>query len=393
MPDRVLIHVQHLLGIGHQKRAAALTHALIERGVEVTYVSGGFPVEDLGLEAARFVQLPPCRATDSTFATLVDAAGRPIDEAWKAARRDRLLAAYRATRPDGVIIEMYPFGRRAFRFELDPLIDAAHRDRPRPAVVSSVRDVLVTKPNPERHRQVAERVRRHFDAVLVHGDPTLIPLDASFPEAPRIADRLCYTGYIAAGSPSARGADGHGEVIVSVGGGRVGQELIEAALAARPLSRLADAPWRFLIGTEAPARDLEAWRRRAGPGVIVEPSRADFRSLLARCAVSISQAGYNTVVDLLVAAAPAVLVPFAGGVEDEQTNRAKILAGRGLAQVVAAAELTPARLADAVDAAADRRPTVTVRLDGAHESARIVADLIAARRRGGDALGESGPLG
>ena len=38
---RVLVYVQHLLGIGHLKRAATLARALAAQGMQVTLTSGG----------------------------------------------------------------------------------------------------------------------------------------------------------------------------------------------------------------------------------------------------------------------------------------------------------------------------------------------------------------
>ena len=38
---RVFFYVQHLLGIGHLKRAAAVARALVEAGAEVEFVLGG----------------------------------------------------------------------------------------------------------------------------------------------------------------------------------------------------------------------------------------------------------------------------------------------------------------------------------------------------------------
>jgi predicted glycosyltransferase len=157
------------------------------------------------------------------------------------------------------------------------------------------------------------------------------------------------------------GSDGTGEVIVSTGGGAVAGPLIEAALAARALSPLAGAPWRFLIGpnmAEAAFRDLAARARVPGGtapgGVTFERARPDFRSLLARARLSISQGGYNTVLEVLAAGVPAVVVPFAAGSETEQILRARLLAARGALTLVEEAALTPAHLATAIAAALAR---------------------------------------
>jgi predicted glycosyltransferase len=43
-PLKVLVYVQHLLGVGHVKRAAAITRAMVAAGLDVHVVLGGEPV-------------------------------------------------------------------------------------------------------------------------------------------------------------------------------------------------------------------------------------------------------------------------------------------------------------------------------------------------------------
>jgi predicted glycosyltransferase len=94
---------------------------------------------------------------------------------------------------------------------------------------------------------------------------------------------------------------------------------------------------------------------------------------LKRARLSVSQAGYNTVLDILIAGVPAVFVPFAQINETEQTQRAEALAKHGRAVVTPEANLTPERLAGAIDdALALPRNRHSVRLGGAEESARIL---------------------
>ena len=356
-PIDVLLYVQHLLGIGHLRRAALLAKALDQNGISVVLVSGGTPVEGLDIGGAGFVQLPPLRTRDEKFSELLDHTGRPIDDAWKAARRARLLALYRALKPRALLIEMFPFGRRQMRFELLPLLEAAADSTPRPQVLCSLRDVLTGNQRPEKTAWMLDTFAQHFDLALVHGDSDFLPLERSFPEAAGIAAKLRYTGYVveAAEAPDpVLGTEGTGEAIVSTGGGAVAGPLIEAALAARALSPLADVPWRFLIGpnmAEAEFRDLAA---RAPGSVTIERARPDFRNLLARGRLSISQAGYNTVLEVLTAGIPSVVVPFAAGAETEQSLRARLLAERGALTLVEEAALTPAGLAAAIEAALAR---------------------------------------
>ena len=93
--------------------------------------------------------------------------------------------------------------------------------------------------------------------------------------------------------------------------------------------------------------------------------------------MSVSQAGYNTVLDILCANARAVLVPFAAERETEQLMRAERLAALGAAELVRESELSPASLAAAIERAAAREPaTVAIDIDGAANSARLILALI-----------------
>ncbi len=390
MTHRVLIHVQHLLGTGHVRRAAAIGAALADAGMTVEILSGGSPVADLRLGRARLTQLPPIVAADATFQRLVDAEGKPIDDAFRAMRRELVMARLTELRPDAVITELYPFGRRAIAFELAPLVEAASALAPRPLVLSSLRDVLIAPADPRKVEAALLRAYDLYDRVLVHGDPAFLPLEASYPAAAALGERIVYTGYVVAPPENPRqGGEGHDEIIVSIGGGAVGAALVAAAIQGR--RHLIEAShaagrrtWRLLLGTNLSADAVRDASAAAQPGLIVEPARGDFPALLARAHVSVSQAGYNTVMDILEAGVRAVLVPFAADGESEQTQRAEALARRGWAQVVGEGGLTAARLAAAIAAASasSAPPKGAVSSDGAAATARLIAAWLALRAAG-----------
>src|SRR4051794_15407348 len=374
---KALIWVQHLLGIGHVRRAALIARAMAGAGLDVTVASGGFPVAEVGYGDARVVQLPPARAADKSFKHLVAEGDRPLDDAWKEQRRATLLSLADEVDPDILLLETYPFGRRQFRFELLPLLDHLSRRPTRPIVAASVRDILVAKDNPTREAEMAEIARRHLDLVLVHGDPALVPFEATFPPAHTIRDLIRYTGYVAPArkSPVSDG-DGRGEVVVSVGGGAVGLPLLRAAIAARPLTALAGIPWRLLAGPDVPESDFLGLRASAPAGITVERARPDFPDLLARCTLSISQAGYNTLMDILQARCRAVVVPFAAGNETEQTDRARLFEARGLLHIADEAGLTAETLGIAIGRALEAPPPPAFApvLDGAAATARLLIE-------------------
>lgn len=375
MTRRVLFHLQHLLGIGHARRGALLARAMMDQGLAVTVLSGGEPIEaDWG--GAEIIQLPWARALNADFHALVDEHGHALDAAFHARRRELVLAQFERVRPAVLLLETFPFGRRAFRTELTALIAAARSNQPRLPVITSLRDILVSRPMPDWATDVATVVRRDIEAVLVHGDPSLIPLEATFAAAQHITDLLHYTGFVASPPLAAIRAAGTGEVLVSVGGGAVGAALLQAALAARPFTRLADRRWRLIAGPNLPEAVYQTLARELSPGVVLERFRPDFPELLRCCHVSLSQAGYNTILDLLQAGARGLVVPFAAGGENEQTLRAQVLERRGLLQVFPESALgKPIQLAAAIDQAAASTPSrlAAFAFDGARRSAELIA--------------------
>ncbi|MGE0745091.1 MAG: glycosyltransferase family protein [Rhodospirillales bacterium] len=379
---RILFYVQHLLGMGHLRRSVAIVRAAARAGLDATLVTGGRVPDSLDVAGLDVVALPPLRAADENFKRLVDDDGRDIDDAYKEARRRLLHDTLARVRPQALVTELFPFGRRQLAFELVPFVEAARAMQPRPLIVSSVRDVVEPPSKPERLQEMMALAERLFDVALVHGDPQLVRLEDSFPTLGWLPAQLIYTGYVVEDplvSPAAAG-DGTGEVIVSAGGGRVGATLLHAAMDARPRTVLRDAPWRLLAGPLLPDESFAALRAAAPPGVAVERARRDFIALLHRARLSISQGGYNTVCETLAAGVPAVVVPFSGGRETEQRRRAELLAARGAFEVVAADALTPAALAAAADrAVAAPRRMAAVDLDGAAATARILAGLLAGR--------------
>ena len=381
-PGRVLFYVQHLLGIGHQRRGATLTRAMQDAGLDVTYVSGGHGIPNLDLGGAELVQLPPVRAVDLYFKKLVDENDQPINDAWRERRRDGLLAVWRRIQPHVIVLELYPFGRRQMRFELLPLLDAALASERRPIIASSVRDILVASPKPERLVEMLKRVETYFDHVLVHGDPGLVPFESTFPHAAQIAGKLHYTGYVVdrTGQRGGPGSPGWDEVLVSSGGGAMGDALMRSAIQARAKSTLNGKRWRVLVGVKVPEDEYQALIALAAEngetgGIVVERARGDFPTMLMNCALSISQGGYNTLMECMHAGCRAIIVPYAGGLETEQTLRAELLAKRGVITVLAETELSPGAMAEAVERslAGPGAATAGVRTDGAANGARQIA--------------------
>jgi predicted glycosyltransferase len=380
----LLFYCQHSVGMGHLVRSLALAEALSAR-FQVTLLSGGaVPGEVRVPSAVRLVSLPPLGHGDGY--ELVSRDPERSVESARHVRVARIIAELWAERPAVVIVELYPFGRRKFAFELLPLLEAAHTMTPRPLVLSSLRDILVSSRRDQaRHDEQASLVaNRWFDGVLVHADPRFARLEESFAPQTPLRVPVHYTGFVdrrTVDSDAIARLARSDQVCVSAGGGLVGGPLLRAAIEAAPALhgelglRTTAVTGPFLPSDEQAELSGLAAARPTSRLIRFVP---DLAAEMAASAASVSQCGYNTTMDVLASGTPAVVVPYAEGREDEQLRRARRLEALGAVTLLDATDLSPCSLVDAVRVAlAGSRVKVSLRLDGARCTTELIASLLA----------------
>jgi len=369
MSRKILIWTQHLLGIGHLMRSMNVAEALAEAGYQVILASGGHVPDDIRPRDFTIVRLPPVRAKDELFDALAGLNGDEVTPALMQQRKSLLLDTFNTLSPDCVITETFPFGRRLVQDEVIALISAANALPRRPKLVSSVRDVLQRPRKTERALSMVSYAHEHYDMILVHGDESIVPAEESFPEIDSVRHLLRYTGYI--GRKPDPVPPRRDEVLVSAGGGAVGDALIRAAVAARHLSTLRHLPWTVVTGPLS-TNDVPDEK-----GITFVRHLPNLSERLAHAALSISQAGYNTIVETIAGGTPAVVVPFETDREREQITRATCLAERGLLSVLRSDTLTPASLAIAIDERVARgMPSHSINLEGQAGTVAALTSLL-----------------
>lgn len=401
---RLLFYCQHVLGMGHFIRSAEIVRGL--NRFDVTFLNGGELVPGFELPASvEVVHLPPIKS-DAEFRGIEAADGAASLEQIKALRIERILAEYDHVRPDVLVVELFPFGRAKFAFELMPLLERAKAGQTK--IVCSLRDILVAKRKQEAFEERAcQIVNQYFDLLLVHSDPRFQRLEETFTNVHRIDRPLRYTGFVA--QPAAVEAavederlEGGGEkrILVSIGGGRVGVELIECAIDASAL--LAERlPHQMLMFAGPYLPENEFQRLREKIAFVVSPSGGKqgapdsstmagttnitlaryttrFLSHLQRTDLSISMAGYNTCMNIVAAGVRAIVYPFTGGGNQEQTLRAEKLRALGLVEMIREAELTPVELAEKMAHALSKPtpPAAALDLTGVEKTAAALWELI-----------------
>src|SRR5215510_12541229 len=143
MRDRpsILFYCQHAMGMGHIVRALALAEALGEQ-FHVTLLNGGELPNQIKLPTTVEIKnLPPLALIDGQ---LVSRDGDYTLTEAKQARIAVILETLQSLKPDVLLTELFPFGRKKFEFELLPLLEAACAGTAL-LIVCSVRDILVSR--------------------------------------------------------------------------------------------------------------------------------------------------------------------------------------------------------------------------------------------------------
>ncbi len=215
-------------------------------------------------------------------------------------------------------------------------------------------------------------LKDHFDHVLVHSDPALIAMDQTFAATPEIADQICYTGYVAEAGTGRVNPNRGNRILVSLGGGAVGDELARAC--AGIAERFPEHEMRILTGpyTTAAFREELDGMAEGKSNLSIAGFSDDFRAELAAARLSISLAGYNTIMDILATKTPALVYPYLAN--QEQNTRARALERLGLVGLLYEDDLHADRLEAAIRARlAEPAPGTEIDLSGAASTTEILA--------------------
>ena len=383
---KLMFYCQHILGMGHLIRSMEIVRGLTDQ-FEVCFINGGEVIQGFPVPASvQVVNLPGIK-TDAEFRELqtVDPNRNLAD-----VERDRttqLLQILEKFQPDVLMVELFPFGRRRFSFELIPLLEAA-KERGVKAVCS-LRDIVVTKQDQAKHEaKICRLINQYFDQLLIHGDPNLHPLEDSFSRVKDLDCEVHYTGYVVQRSQNQRltlidqVALNRAEpmIIVSVGGGRFGHNLLRGMVGAA--ERLADRIPHHLhmFGGPFIPEDLFWNLKLAGqdcPNLSIHRYTPNLLAYLQQADLSVNMSGYNTTMNILTTGVRALMLPFTGNDDQEQTMRVRRLEQLGRVQMLQAEEITPERLAQRVQLALTQQPQeIDFDLDGVQKTARLVRSLV-----------------
>ena len=349
----IIFYCQYVWGMGHLFRSLEFARALSDH--RVTLIAGGQPV-DVDLPEHVDLLRMPVLYMDEKFTTLISGeAGKDVTEIQRI-RKEILFSTLARQQPDLFIVELYPFGRTIFGFELEPVLQAIRGGEfGNVKSVCSLRDILVEKKDPDAYeKRVLKALNARFDLLLVHSDPNLLPLDDTFTRVDDISIPVHYTGFITANSPPNSGLKLRQDlgllpaeklIVASAGGGRSGFQLLKEVLKAYRLLRDSN-PIKLEVFTGPFIADVEFERLQAlaTPGIRIRKFTNRFLDYLYAADLSISLAGYNTCMNLLVTKVPALVCPYSR--QREQPMRVEKIKNLIPMEIISEADLNPVQLSN-----------------------------------------------
>lgn len=383
---KVTYYCQHVLGIGHFHRSLEICKEL-SKTFSTTLILGGPPVPFDSANLQLF-QLPGLRM-DSEFGNLSPCDPNLSLDKTKLLRQQKLFDFFSNVQPDFFITELYPFGRKAFRFELDPVLSGIKSKKLAPCrVLCSVRDILVEKTQGREkfEKRVVDTLNSYYDGVLIHSDPNIIQLDQTFDRYEQIKIPCHYTGFVSR-KQNNNGSINFKEklglncttklIVASIGGGSVGTNLLQRIIAACTLLEQSDFDYylQLFTGPYCDQKEYENLKKQCLSKMNIARFSVNFPDWLASADLSISMGGYNSCMNLADTGVPALVYPFAQN--QEQRLRAKKLATKLPIHVMEESDLAPRKLAELIREQIHKNRKISdIDLDGAVKSNEIINNLV-----------------
>ena len=380
---KLMFYCQHILGMGHLIRSIEIVRGLIN-DFQICFINGGQVIEEFEFPQGIEVINIPAVKTDTEFQEL-----KPVDDNLTMAevetiRKEILLNICDRFKPDILVIELFPFGRRRFSLELIPLVEKAKAMGTK--IVSSVRDIVVTKQNQQRHEEkVCRLINKYFDMLLIHGDPNFVKLDLSFS---RINDFNCpvnYTGYVVQPLPKLQkfptsSLSKQPLILVSVGGGRFGHDLLECVAKTAPLLK-DKIPHQIQVftGPFCPEAIFQKLQNITSDqdNITIERYTPSLLNYMQQADLSIGMSGYNTTMNILSTGVKAMMMAFQGNNDQEQETRVKKLDSLGRVEMIHREYLQPEKFTQQIIDYLPQQPNeLNLNLDGVNNTARYLKQLV-----------------
>ena len=388
---RVALYSPDSYGLGHYRRSRRVASALVDAfpGASILMLTGCIAAGRFGhLTRTDQVRLPA--ATKSAGgAYRARSLGVDLDQL-RELRAAILEASLRSFRPDILIVDHAPAGLAG---ELRPALEMLCVQGRPTLVALGMRDIIDDPAAVRREWAEADMlglIDRSYDEVWVYGRREVFDPVAEYRVPARLARRFHQVGYVTETPAVRRRRRPHRRplVVAMGGGGEDAHPLLAAAVRAH--ARLPEA-FRLMVlpGAMMPLQQLEELKAEAsaGPNARVLPFLEDAAPLIGRADAVVTMGGYNSMLEVLAAGTPSVVVPRTSP-RTEQLIRARRMAARGWTEWIHPDELTPQALLAAVTSLLQSGPRARIPVEYLDGASAVVERCRRALNgaRGGDGL-------
>jgi predicted glycosyltransferase len=392
--QKILFYCQNLLGMGHLVRTTEIIRALVKE-FQVCLIDGGQPVAGFELPPeVEVIHLPAIQVEVSDALEVskqLKVVGSALNlETVKAFRKQQILNTFDQFQPDCLITEGYPFSKhKSLSFEMVPLLERVQQATYPIKVVCSLRDIIMVKEfddrDGEEHRR-CQFMNHYYDALLVHSDPQVHRLEENVARANELTCTVEYTGYVVQSEPehipistddASLLADLRPTILVSVGGGKLGHDLLECMIEAAPL--MAEAVPHQIYMFAGPLMAPEKYQLLEQlaldkPNLTLRQYTPHLLAFMEKADLSISLGGYNTTMNILKTGVRSMIYP--SNKDREQAIRAEKLQRLDLLDIIESSDLQPSVLTQKIVAYLsqdNRNPTLrSLELQGAQKTAAFL---------------------
>lgn len=393
----ILFYCQNLLGLGHLVRTTEIIRHL-SKDFKVCLVQGGTPVQGFQLPSGvETIHLPAIQVDPTTLWSenriMVADSSLSLDQV-KEIRKNMLLKVFDVLQPDCLITEGFPFSKKnSLSFELVPLLERVKTTKPSTKVVCSLRDIFMVKNTEDRAKKEEERcqfMNQYYDLLLYHSDQKVHRLEESFAKAKEIKCQVVYTGYVVQSlientafinENISRFSSQKPTILVSVGGGKLGHDLLEAVIeAAAILEKYLPHKIQIFTGPLMPDDKFLQLQNLAADRTNINIRRFTTQLIahMEKASLSISLGGYNTTMNVLKTGVRSMIYP--SNKDREQAIRAEKLEKMGILEVIRPENLEPAHLAEKIIACLNKEPVKNLcqnlELQGAQKTAQVLQNLL-----------------
>jgi len=343
--------------MGHLVRSTEIVRSLVKY-FQVYFICGGPEIAGFEIPPqVKLIRLPALWLEDGKFR--VNDRDKSVEEV-KEIRKSLLISEFNRIKPDCLITEFFPFGRHKLFFELIPLVEYIKTASPDTKIVCSLRDVIGKESTPEEEETICDLMNRYFDLLLFHSDARFLKFSESFSRYRDIKSEIIHTGFVTQSvTANFRSYRLWGEanpetvkILVSVGGGRIGYELLETVIAASQiLSKKIPHIIKIFTGPfmpDAKAKQLKQFAVHQD-NIHIETYTLQLPAYMQTADISLSLSGYNTTMNILSTGVRAIVVPIGHEQQDkEQLVRTQKLQNLGIVDYIPPQDLEASHLVDRI---------------------------------------------